>query len=95
MEEEIDLFAELESKPLPGTDAVRRVMNLYYIIDTSGSMKGDRIESINQVMPEIVQLVAGISNSNNDTAEIKVTLFQHRYKLDVQRPCSCQRFQMD
>ncbi len=72
MEEEIDLFAELESKPLPGTDAVRRVMNLYYIIDTSGSMKGDRIESINQVMPEIVQLVAGISNSNNDTAEIKV-----------------------
>ena len=29
MEEEIDLFAELESKPLPGTDAVRRVMNLF------------------------------------------------------------------
>ena len=35
-------------------------------------MTGSRIESINQVMPEIVNLVADISNSNNDSAEIKV-----------------------
>ena len=71
-EEKEDLFAELDNEPLPVKDAVRRVMNLYYLIDTSGSMSGSRIESINQVMPEVVQLVADISNSNNDTAEIKV-----------------------
>lgn len=53
-------------------DPVRRVMNLYYLVDTSGSMHGSKIESINQVMPEIVEMVRDISDSNADAAEIKV-----------------------
>ena len=53
-------------------DSVRRVMNLYYLVDTSGSMAGSKIESINQVMPVVVDLVQQISDSNTDTAEIKV-----------------------
>ena len=36
MNENEDLFAELESEPMPVKDPVRRVMNLYYLIDTSG-----------------------------------------------------------
>lgn len=59
---------------LPKKDSARRVMNLYYLIDTSGSMSIDgRIESVNQVMPEVLELMQGISDSNGDAAEIKVS----------------------
>lgn len=51
----------------------RRKMNLYYLIDTSSSMIGNKIESINQVMPEICQIVAEISNENKDNAQIDVS----------------------
>lgn len=57
---------------LPATDSIRRVMNLYYLVDTSGSMVKEKIESINQVMPEVVELVKEISDNNADAAEIKV-----------------------
>ncbi len=67
-----NLGPEFKDKVL-STDSVRRVMNLYYLVDTSGSMVNNgKMESVNQVMPEVIELVADISNSNVDTAEIKV-----------------------
>lgn len=50
--------------------ASRRKMNLFYLIDTSFSMERGKIESVNQAMPEVLDIVGKISDSNNDNAEI-------------------------
>lgn len=54
----------------------RRQMNLFYLIDCSGSMRGNKIESINQVMPDIMKMIADIDESNKDNAQIKVACLE-------------------
>ena len=54
----------------------RRQMNLFYLIDCSGSMRGNKIESINQVMPDIMRTIADIDESNKDNAQIKVACLE-------------------
>lgn len=51
----------------------RKVMNVFYLIDVSGSMYGGKIESINQVMPEIMQTIKKINDDNADNAEVRVS----------------------
>ena len=45
----------------PAGESRRRKMNLFYLVDISGSMCGDKIESVNQVMPEAIKIVSEIS----------------------------------
>lgn len=54
----------------------RRQMNIFYLIDCSGSMRGNKIESINQVMPDIMRTIADIDESNKDNAQIKVACLE-------------------
>lgn len=65
---DIDLF---DDKPVG--DSRRRKMNLFYLVDTSGSMWGDKMASVNQVMPEAIRIVSEISAENKDNAEIAVS----------------------
>lgn len=60
------------SMPIP-TNSPRKTMNLFYIIDVSGSMYGEKIEAVNQVMPEVLKLVGEISDENGDNAQIKAS----------------------
>lgn len=46
-------------------------MNMFYLIDTSGSMNYNKcIDSVNAAMPEIVNILRDISDSNYDQSEI-------------------------
>lgn len=63
---------EIDFMPTP-KPASRRKMNIFYLIDTSFSMEGGKIESVNQAMPEVVDIVGEISDKNNDNAEIFVS----------------------
>lgn len=62
-----------EANELAGVPSPRRQLNLFYLIDTSYSMEGQKIESINQVMPEVINMVADISQNNQDNAKIMVS----------------------
>ena len=54
----------------------RKVMTLFYVVDTSGSMTGDKIGSVNSTMEEaIIDDLPNISAANDD-AEIKVAIMQ-------------------
>lgn len=56
--------------------APRKVMTLFYVVDTSGSMSGEKIGSVNSAMEEaIVSDLPEISAANDD-AEIKVAIMQ-------------------
>lgn len=56
--------------------APRKIMTLFYLVDTSGSMTGDKIGSVNSAMEEaIVDDLPNISSANDD-AEIRVAIMQ-------------------
>ena len=49
----------------------RRIMVLFFVVDTSGSMSGAKIGTVNSAIEEIVPELKDISESNAD-AQIKV-----------------------
>ena len=56
--------------------APRKIMTLFYLVDTSGSMTGDKIGSVNSAMEEaIVNDLPSISSANDD-AEIRIAIMQ-------------------
>jgi uncharacterized protein YegL len=61
-------FDEVDATP-------RRTMVLFFIIDTSGSMSGARIESVNTAIQEIMPLIQDISENNPD-AQIKIAALE-------------------
>lgn len=55
-------------RPSPSS---RRRMNMFYLLDTSGSMQyKDCIGSVNRAMPDIVSILREISESNHDQSDI-------------------------
>lgn len=49
----------------------RRTMVLFFVVDTSGSMSGDRIGSLNVAVQEVIPYIQEIS-ANNADAQIKI-----------------------
>ena len=58
------------------TPAPRKVMTLFYAVDTSGSMRGEKIGSVNSAMEEAVTVDLPDVSSANDDAEIRVAILQ-------------------
>ena len=54
-------------KPAP---VAKKTMVLFFLIDTSGSMSGEKIQTVNDAIREIIPIIADLSNNNAD-AEIK------------------------
>lgn len=57
------------------TPTPRKVMTLFYLIDTSESMSGSRIGTVNCAMEECQGLLKEIAQANDD-AEIRVAVMQ-------------------
>lgn len=54
------------------TPTARRVLNLFLMIDTSGSMEGEKIAAVNDAIRNVIPIVSTISDDNPD-AEIKIS----------------------
>lgn len=52
-------------------EVARKVLPIIYVLDTSGSMFGDRIAAVNEAMGETMEVLRDVSSHNPD-AEIKV-----------------------
>ena len=52
----------------------RRVMVLFFVVDTSGSMEGDKLESVNTTVREIIPEIRDIAASNSDAQIIIASL---------------------
>lgn len=55
--------------------APRKIMTLFYLVDTSGSMYGEKIGKVNAAMEECIPDLTQISKENDD-AEIRVAIMQ-------------------
>lgn len=53
----------------------KKIMTLFYLIDTSESMAGEKINTVNQALQESQELLKEVSHGNDD-AEIKVAMMQ-------------------
>jgi uncharacterized protein YegL len=53
----------------------RRTMVLFFIVDTSGSMEGDKIGSVNTAIREVIPEIRDVSNENAD-ALIKIAVLE-------------------
>lgn len=63
----------------------RRVMVLFFVVDTSGSMKGDKLESVNTTVREIIPDIRDIAAGNTD-AQIKVAALDFSSGVDWMYP---------
>ena len=58
------------------TPSPRKIMTLFYVVDTSGSMTGDKIGSVNPAMEEAITVDLPDISTANDDAEIRVAIMQ-------------------
>ena len=49
----------------------RKIMTLFYVVDTSGSMTGEKIGSVNSAMEEAITIDLPDISAANDDAEIR------------------------
>lgn len=56
-------------------EVARKVLPIIYVIDTSGSMAGEKIASVNEAMNETMEVLKDVSAKNPD-AEVKVGVLQ-------------------
>ena len=70
-----NIMIDFEPTPSP-----KRKLNVVYIIDTSRSMEGLKIECVNKIMSDIIALFADINNSNQDNVEIVVSCLSFNTK---------------
>ena len=58
------------------TPSPRKIMTLFYVVDTSGSMTGDKIGSVNSALEEAITVDLPDISTANDDAEIRVAIMQ-------------------
>lgn len=67
---DMDSFMEeaecAEDDPLSGVSPVKKNMVLFFLIDVSSSMKGERIDTMNRAMREVLPDLINIGGSNTD-----------------------------
>lgn len=56
-------------------EVARKILPIIYVLDTSGSMQGERIAAVNEAMSETMDVLRDVSAHNPD-AEIKVGVLQ-------------------
>lgn len=66
--EEKDVFDNVEAVP-------RKILPMFFLIDTSGSMAGEKIGSLNSAMEEVMLELRSMSAGNSD-AEIKIAVME-------------------
>lgn len=78
----------LTTVPIP-----RRTMVLFFLIDTSGSMSGDKIGAVNEAIREVIPEIKEISAENAD-AQIKIAVleFSSGARWLYERPIESEQF---
>jgi len=56
-------------------EVARRTMTLFFVVDTSGSMEGDKIGAVNSAIEEVIPEIRDNAETNPD-AELKIAVLQ-------------------
>jgi uncharacterized protein YegL len=79
---------------LPGGALARRQLRVIYVIDTSGSMRGDKIQTVNYAMREMIPVIRAIASEQpNADITIQAMIFNDAATWHVQKPTSVAEFE--
>lgn len=67
------------------TPAARRTLNIFLMIDVSGSMAGEKIAAVNDAVRNVIPIINNIGESNPD-AEIKISAMTFSSSVDWLTP---------
>ena len=86
MSKELDLDFEFEDyDPLEAKPISKKSMVIFFVIDTSESMRGKKIDDLNRVMREIIPELAGVGSSNTEL-KYAVLSFSSGCKWETSEP---------
>lgn len=75
-------------------EVTRRTMNLFFLVDTSGSMAGRKIATLNQAVREALPIIKEISEENADACiQIAVLEFSDYVKWMFDEPLEADKFE--
>ncbi|GHU22895.1 tellurium resistance protein TerY [Spirochaetia bacterium] len=82
--------------PMEPGEIVRRQLVLFFLIDTSGSMAGDKIDAVNAVMREIMPELDKLSSKEDNAAsdiEVAVLEFNNSAEWKTTKPIPVKSYQ--
>ncbi len=82
-----EVFDPLDAEPI-----ARKRLVLFYLIDVSGSMDGDKIGVVNQVMEEVIPEIRNIGGADSDI-QLAVLTFSSGCQWMYAEPVSVETFQ--
>lgn len=89
---DLDLFDEFDDDPLGATGVSKKSLVIFFLIDTSGSMKGTKMGELNTVMEELIPEIRRVGEADTEV-KIAVLTFNTHVKWMYSEPINIEDFQ--
>jgi uncharacterized protein YegL len=92
MNEELKKALDFDDDPLNATGVSRKSLVIFFLIDTSGSMKGTKMGELNTAMEELIPEIRSIGEADTDV-KIAVLTFSTNFAWMYPEPISIEEFE--
>ncbi|SDB17239.1 Uncharacterized conserved protein YegL, contains vWA domain of TerY type [Ruminococcaceae bacterium FB2012] len=89
---DLDMFDEFDDDPLGATGVSKKSLVIFFLIDTSGSMKGTKMGELNTVMEELIPEIRRVGEADTEV-KIAVLTFSTHVKWMYSEPINIEDFQ--
>ena len=89
---DLDMFDEFDDDPLGATGVSKKSLVIFFLIDTSGSMKGTKMGELNTVMEELIPEIRRVGEADT-VVKIAVLTFSTHVKWMYSEPINIEDFQ--
>ncbi|MBR4554056.1 MAG: VWA domain-containing protein [Ruminococcus sp.] len=90
-EDDLDMF-DFDDDPLGATGVSRKSLVIFFLIDTSGSMKGTKMGELNTVMEELIPEIRRVGEADTEV-KIAVLTFSTHVKWMYAEPIAIEDFE--
>ena len=90
--DELDVFDDFDDDPLGATSVSRKSLVIFFVIDTSGSMKGTKIGELNTVMEELIPEIRRVGEADTEV-KVAVLTFSTGVKWMYSEPVAIEDFE--
>jgi uncharacterized protein YegL len=89
---DLDMFDDFDDDPLGATGVSKKSLVIFFLIDTSGSMKGTKMGELNTVMEELIPEIRRVGEADTEV-KIAVLTFSTHVKWMYSEPINIEDFQ--
>ncbi len=92
VDNDLDLFDDFDDDPLSATSVSRKSLVIFFVIDTSGSMKGTKIGELSTVMEELIPEIRRVGEADTEV-KVAVLTFSTGVKWMYSEPVAIEDFE--